>query len=474
MTGCRAARLRVLLLNPPGERLYVRDYYCSKVAKSGYVVHPVDLLVLSGRIAERHEVRLIDAVAEQLDHSACRARVGAFSPDVIIAVSGAVSRDEDRLFLSSLRGQGRRILVSGDVVLDDPVQWLRENDFADAAVIDFTGEDILSYLEERDDLHPSVVTRQGGAPAGQRPVNREFTLPVPRHELFLSRRYRFPFSRHRLFATVLTDYGCPFSCSFCVMSTIGYQYRPVENVLAELRHLRGLGVRELYFSDQTFGAIRQRALDLCGRMRDEEFGFGWTCFSRADILSDARFLDALRAAGCHTAMLGVESASPSVLATYGKGCTHDQIRRALSLCRERGIRTVATFILGLPEETEDTARATIELAKTLDCDYASFNVAVPRMGTPLRREAIRTCLIAPEVTTMDQSGSNIVMPSKFLAIERLASLRVRAIREYYLRPRYLWRRLKSVTTFSELREHLAEGWELIRSLRDAGGRRPER
>src|SRR5262245_13911545 len=68
-------RKRVLLLNPPGRDLYIRDYFCSKTTKSNYLFHPIDLLVLSGAFAERHETAVLDAVAERLPAAEAAARI---------------------------------------------------------------------------------------------------------------------------------------------------------------------------------------------------------------------------------------------------------------------------------------------------------------------------------------------------------------------------------------------------------------
>lgn len=457
--------LKVLLLNPPGKRIYIRDYYCSKVSKSNYVVHPVDLLMLSGRVASRYELHIIDAIADKLEPSDCLSKVEKIAPDVIISLIASVSLDEDCAFLSKLKKDGRRIVVSGDIVLAGTEEWLRQHPFVDAALLDFTSGDIVPYIEGETVSLQSMVLRNsaGKGEIFRRESNQEFDLPMPRQELFVSLNYRFPFSRHRQFATVLTDYGCPYRCSFCVMSTIGYKYRSVGSVMEELRAIWRLGIREIYFSDQTFAVNKRRTLELCGQMAEEGLDLGWTCFSRVDLITE-ELLAAMQGAGCHTIMLGVETASEEILEKYGKGYTLSHIRRAFKLCKSRKIRTVGTFILGLPEETEETAMATIALAKELECDFASFNVAVPRIGTHLREEALRDRLIKPDVTMMDQSGLTITMPTKHLTVERLQELRGRAIREFYLRPGYLWRRLMGISNFHELREQLFEGWALLSGL----------
>ena len=99
--------MRVLLLNPPGRRTYVRDYLCSKTTKSNYLFHPIDLVVLSGTCAAEHEVGVLDCMAERLDPDRALARVRAFAPEVCVMLCGAVSWDEDRAFGRRLAAEGR-------------------------------------------------------------------------------------------------------------------------------------------------------------------------------------------------------------------------------------------------------------------------------------------------------------------------------------------------------------------------------
>ena len=67
--------MRVLLLNPPGERVYIRDYFCSKTTKSNYLFHPIDLVMLSGTVGSRHEIAVLDAIAEDLSIGESRERI---------------------------------------------------------------------------------------------------------------------------------------------------------------------------------------------------------------------------------------------------------------------------------------------------------------------------------------------------------------------------------------------------------------
>jgi len=461
---------RVLLLNPPGKRIYIRDYYCSKVSKSNYLYPPVDLLMLSGILYGSHQLHVLDAMAERLTPRTCLERIASCGPDVIIALIGAVSLDEDMAFLANVAAQGIRVIISGDVTRENPVYWLKEHPFIEAVIVDFTSEEIRDYLDGKP-ARAGIVGSKIVATEPSRPLAREFSL-LPRHELFTSKNYRFPFVRHHEFATVLTEYGCPYPCSFCIMSTLTYRFRPVTNVIDELHYLKQLGTRELFFMDQTFGSRREQALELCRQMIEHRLDFGWVCFSRVDVV-DAELLKEMKRAGCHTIIFGVESASEEILTKYRKGYTRQQIKDAFRIAADQGVRTVATFILGLPDETESTAAETIGFLKELDCDFVSFNIAVPRHGTFLRNEAVAYGLISPELSIMDQTGSIVAMPSRYLSRERIHELRAKAVKDFYLRPAYIWRRLRSLKTWYEFHEQLYEGGVLLREVLLKHGRTRE-
>src|SRR3989344_727403 len=216
--------MKILLLNPPGTKIYIRDYYCSKVSKTNYIYEPPDLLILSGILSEKHRVAVIDAIAEKLSENDCIARILQFRPDAIVFLSGAVSFQEDFPFMEKVkRLTNAKLIGSADIFMEN-------------------GEKILE-------------------------------------------KYRFPFAYGK-FATVLTDYGCPFRCKFCIMSNLGFKFRSAENVIAELQYIKSLGINEIYFDDQTFGVNRKRTIDLCNAMLANNLQMKWSCFSRVDLIDE--------------------------------------------------------------------------------------------------------------------------------------------------------------------------------------------
>jgi len=386
---------------------------------------------------------------------------------VILSLTGAVSFEQDVVFFGRVKQRlpEVRIAASGDVLLEDGEGILQRHECLDAVIRDFSARDVAHYVSgDLARVRSMAFRREGEVVAPEWQQERgEVEVPIPRHELFCNARYRHPFQLRHPMVTVLTDYGCPFRCSFCVMSGLGYKWRSVENVMEELRCVAALGIPEVYFDDQTFGAAKPRTMELLRRMAAERLGLTWFCFSRADV-TDRAFVAAAKRAGCHTIVYGVESARQSTLDSVSKGLTLAQIEEAFARCREQGILTAATFIVGLPDDTEEDVRATIELAKQLKTDYASFNVPVPRMRTELRSQAIEAGLVNADELRMDQSGTYAVMGSKYLSKADVERLVREALLRFYLRPGYLFRRLFSIRSMYDVKRYLRSGFAVVESI----------
>lgn len=462
----------MLLLNPPGSRPYLRDYYCSKVSKAGYLYHPVDLTFQSALLKEKHRVYAIDAIAHKMTSPKLFEKIKSLDPDAVLCLVGAAAWNEDRSFLERLREVFHGLIVlTGDLFSEDAARLLGSLPEADATLLNFTSTGFADWLDAPDNpALDMIIKRKNEIVEGPlSPSEGEFRLGVPLYDLFPHRKYRYPFVRRRPFATVLTDYGCPFPCSFCIMSAIGYRTRPVDDVMDELRWLWNAGYRELYINDQTFGAKRRRILNLLESMQRDSLHFGWVCFTRADTL-DEELAVTMKEAGCHTVMFGVESADKGILDTYRKGAGTDAAFGAMDLCRRIGLRTVATFLLGFPEDDDATIESTIRLALDLDPDYASFNFAVPRRGTGLRRRAVEMGLADPNSLAMDQAGEEIAMPTRTLSREEMAGWRKKALRRFYLRPGYILNRAIALRTPYEVATAVLEGASVVQSAISASSK----
>ncbi|MCD6291329.1 MAG: radical SAM protein, partial [Anaerolineae bacterium] len=432
-----------------------------------YYWPPIDLIMLSGFLAQHYEVRVIDAIINHIPHNRCLEEITEWHPDVVIFLTGITSWPADMEFTRQIKERTDALILGiGGNLLYESESYLKAYPHLDAVILDFTaGDDVIDFIEGAGDGEtelPNLTYSRNGkiVPGRRQEEGPTFTVPVPRHELFDLSRYRLPHGRHRPLTSVMVSDGCPYSCAFCVASPLRYRYRPLDNVMAEFEHLASIGVRELFFKDFTFGVRKDLTIQMCDEMVRNKFDFSWIASCRVDTV-DRELLEAMKRAGCHTIQFGVESADEELLKQYRKKITQDQTRQTFELCREVGIRTLAHFILGLPGETRESIMRTVQYAKSLRCDYASFNVVIPQVGTDLRRMAIEKGYYRPDVQTFDSGRAFPVVETEKLTKDELWHYRNRAIRSFYLDPRYIWRRATGVRTWTEFRNLVENGVALL-------------
>ncbi len=457
---------KILLLNPPGDKLFQRDMYCSGVSKAYYYWPSIDMLVLSGILGQEYDLDILDAIAERLTPEDSWEKIQQCDYKAVIFLTGIASWKQDFAFIARLNKHKRSPLIigNGDVLLYDAKKFLNEYDYLDAILFDYTSEDILLYLRGDFGDIGSMAFRNGGGIEVRKSkiMPGEFSFPVPHHEKFPLKKYLLAHGRRFPFTTVMTNFGCPFSCSFCPASVLSFKYRAVENVMEELRYVTSLGIKEVFFTDFTFEARRQNTLKLCRQIVKENLDISWACSSRANSL-DEELLGWMKRAGCHTMLLGVENGDDELLKRYSKGVTKNQIRKGFALCRKFKIRTLGHFIIGLPGETEETARKSIEFAKEIDCDIASFNIAVPALGTSLRKAALKHGWLKEEVMEFDASEAYPTLETPEFSRQQAWEWRNRAVREFYFRPSYLFKAAVSSKSLYQWKVLILNGWAVLKS-----------
>ncbi|MBZ0252388.1 MAG: radical SAM protein, partial [Candidatus Methylomirabilis sp.] len=445
---------------------YLRDMYCSSVAKGRYLYHPMDLLMLSGPLSARHEVAVFDALAEEVPPGPALERVLAGNYDAIVFLTSKASWTEDFRFLEQVKkARDVRTIGSGGMLLHEAERVLLDHPVVDAVIDDFCTSDVLTYLEGPTGAPIPNITYRWGERVVRGPralPPRNFSIPPPRHDLFPLARYRAFQAKKHPYASVLASRGCPFTCAFCIYGTVDFVPRDVENVAEELRALAARGVHEVYFRDYTVGADPEHTLRLCEAIRRSAPGLGWSCQSRADVLDDG-LLKIMREAGCHTLLIGVESGDEALLARHAKGVSLTDIRRAFRTAHRLGFQTVGYFILGLPGETAETAGKTIDLAVELDVDFAAFSVAMPFPGTTLYREAHEEGLVASDEEVYESANSFPVLRTGALEPDAVWKLKNEAVRRFYLRLGYVWKKLRGARSVSELRALAEQAAWLVRN-----------
>jgi len=455
---------KILFLHFPGKKLYIREYYCSKISKGDYIAAPIDLVMQSWIFNTwEFDLHLIDGIVEKKSEQIILQEIHAYAPDIIIGLIGSASLEEDKHFLKQLLEKDYEIFLTWDILITEAEKFMHEFPKLTWVLTNFIAPWIYHYIKwEEDKIEALVLRRWHEIKKYPEHKERHFSVNIPAHELFIGKKYRMPFVRRYPFATTIMTYGCPFKCSFCIMSKLGYQERSVDEMVKELDYLKELWVREILFLDQTLGVNKENFKKMMHIMIEKKYDFGRFGFSRVDVL-DKETMQLMKKAGCHTIRFGVESGNEYILKTYGKWYTLDTIRRGIRDAQKVWINILGTFILWLPDETFEMAMQTIEFSKELNLDVASFNFAVPRYGTDLRDEAQKKWLIDTSIETMDQSWNTIVMWSTYMTKKEVEHLRKLAVRKFYLRSSYLWKRFKKMASWTEFAGNVSNAWVLIKN-----------
>ncbi len=139
--------MRVLVLNPPGDQRYLRDYYCSHTSKARYFWHPIDLLYQSGILGSQHEVVGLDANVLMLSHEEAGRRVREMNPEAILFLTGGVSWRQDFDFIESLEPpRSMPIIGTGDIMTAKRQEMLERHPWLSAVLMDFTSDSASRFF----------------------------------------------------------------------------------------------------------------------------------------------------------------------------------------------------------------------------------------------------------------------------------------------------------------------------------------
>ncbi len=210
-------------------------------------------------------------------------------------------------------------------------------------------------------------------------------LEFPAWDLVKIRDYDFPGQSPGYL--IQTQRGCPFACINCTTFIHGTRYRTrsVESVLAEIEWLKNsFGAKEIHFWDDNFTLDRDRVKTLCEKIISKNLGLKMTLPNgiRADI-DDMEMFKLMRRAGFYYVNLAIESAEQDVIDTLGKKLDLRRVRGTLSNLESAGFRIGLLFMMGMPFDTPDSIRKTVELAESIPGHHAHFFIVTPFPGTKL-------------------------------------------------------------------------------------------
>ncbi|NUO08241.1 MAG: radical SAM protein [Candidatus Brocadia sp.] len=197
--------------------------------------------------------------------------------------------------------------------------------------------------------------------------------------------------------------GCPYSCSYCATQiwTRKVRYRSLQNILEEIKHVYlRYKTRQFTFKDDSFTVNRKRVMEFCNQLTDAGIKINWDCNTRVDLV-DSELLRTMKKAGCNSIKVGIESGSERILKLMDKGITLERIKEASRLFREVGIHWTAYFMMGIPTETKEDVKKTLDLLYKIKPSFASIGVYEPFPGTKLFDVGVECGLVKGEMSYED-------------------------------------------------------------------------
>lgn len=187
------------------------------------------------------------------------------------------------------------------------------------------------------------------------------SLPFPKHAIF--------FNDKRTYASIMTSRGCPFNCSFCVLSSISrgkVRYRSARNVVDEIEYLAKTfpGLETIWIHDDTFFLRNDRAIEVCNEIVKRAIKLKFICSAKFKPISK-ELISALERAGFIHVLFGLESGSAKILKSCHKQVTPQEIIRAVELFRDSPIEITAFLIVGLYGEDSLTIKETARLVQKM-------------------------------------------------------------------------------------------------------------
>jgi len=380
---------------------YTREYGAyEKVAKSILPLPPLNLCLVAS-LAEKEGVRvqIIDAEIENLTTDDVIGRLKSFAPDVV----GFTATTPFFPSVSKLAKTVKETLSIPIMVGGPHISIFREKAFYDWFDYLFIGESdlIIGEFIKQFKNNPEEIAIKGVV---SRKKNREIyysglppvpsnldKVPYPARHYLKNDLYLFRTRNGARKCTMIQmTRGCPFECAYCATNllTKNVRRRSIANVIKEIEYVvRDLGVEHIYFSDDNLTLSKEYMMELCGEIEKRNLKFTFEGHTRAD-LWDEEMAKKMRDCGLVRISFGLETAVPRMRKIIKKNVPLESYTLTNRINNKLGIETMNSVMLGLPGETRETIKETVDyLCKTRDIQNITYGITVPYPGTEIYKWA---------------------------------------------------------------------------------------
>jgi radical SAM superfamily enzyme YgiQ (UPF0313 family) len=431
-------------------------------------------------------VKLIDAPARGYDLEYIKKECENFAPGLVVIDTSTPSIKNDVSVAEQIKEIGKDIfvLLVGRHVSALPEQTMAMSTSIDAVAVgeyDYIVRDLAIAIKDNNPLsnvwglvwrkNPNELVKNRPMPLIQDLDALPFVSRVYKKHLNIE-NYFYGHSKYPII-TIVSGRGCPHQCFYCCYPQTMYgrklRLRSARNIAAEFRFISENfpNVKEIMFEDDTLTVNKSHVNAVAESLISIGNKIHFSANSRAE-LTDIELLKKLRTAGCRLFCVGYESGSQEILNNIKKGL---QIEKALEFSKatkKTRIMVHGCFMVGNPGETKESMVQTLQYAKQLNPDTAQFYPLMVYPGTEAYEWAKQEGYLVTEDYSrwLTEDGLHAtVLKRMHLNSHYLENFCNRARKEFYLRPKYIFRKMsQSLCDFSELQRNIKGFKNLLRFL----------
>jgi radical SAM superfamily enzyme YgiQ (UPF0313 family) len=388
--------MKVLVINEP----YVRGFNRAQrwaARTRGRVLRAPDWLAYATAVLEQAgiDTRLFDFPAQNLGKESLGPLLRSEKPDFVVldTTTPSIYSDIDCARICREESKAKVIMVGPHASALPEETLLISQGYVDVICIgeyDYTVLDVVQNYSDLKEVKGICYLENGRLHrTGARPFIKDLdSLPFPAwHHLDLMKY--FDGSKLYPYIDIFSGRGCPHKCTFCLWPQVMHGHtvrlRSPANVVDEIESDMRLYPKvaragEFFFEDDTFTLVKSNAVAICEEILRRGLKITFSVNARTDT-ADKELFQILKKAGCRELLVGFESGEQKILDRIDKGQTIDDARRLMELANDTHLDVHGCFVLGLPGETTETMKKTVDFALDLDLHTIQFSAATPFPGT---------------------------------------------------------------------------------------------
>ncbi|MBU0651111.1 B12-binding domain-containing radical SAM protein [bacterium] len=461
--------MKILLINPSQKESY------GKLTPPDYP--PLGLAYIASVLEkENHNVEILDFDADISTNEEFILKLKQNFDIIGITSTSPTFKNAEKICMLIKENSSSITLLGGIHATIAPDECLKSNniDFLIRGEGEKTIAELIKALKNKTDINQvdGISYKKDGKIIHTK--NRELIsnldeIPFPARHLFKHQKYSYPDSLKTPVMPILTSRGCPHNCTYCCTKQIftrKMRFRSAVNVVNEIEHLiEKYKVKEIHIWDDNFTLNKNRVFEIRDELkrRNINLAFAFPNGLRVDQV-DENILKALKDMGTYSLAFGVESGDQKILDLVKKGTTLEQIEKAYKLAKQIGLETWGFFMIGLPGETEETIKTTINFAKKINPDVAKFHILKPFPGTEAYSQLNEKGLIIETDHSKYGIHTKPVHRLETLSQDDLLHWSKTAYREFYLRPSKIINHIKRIKSWERFKLNLKTGMVLLKSL----------